>query len=234
MVCMAVVVWMETPVNSHPRPDWLQLDALNNKIFFRAPAAAGPARASQAGAHALETRLQALFVQGVEGNADAYRALLKALAAHLRAFLRRRLQRWPDEVEDLVQECLLAIHNQRLTYESGVPFTAWVHAIARYKLIDWLRRHARHDALHDPLDDAAELLAGADGDDATTGGEARRDLGVLLDALPDKQRAAIVLTKLDGLSVREAAGRLAMSESAVKVTVHRGLKALADKMRKQP
>ena len=63
---------------------------------------------------------------------------------------------------------------------------------------------------------------------------AARDLAVLLATLPDKQRDAIVLTKLDGLSVREAAHALAMSEGAVKVSVHRGLKALADKMRKQP
>jgi RNA polymerase sigma-70 factor (ECF subfamily) len=178
-----------------------------------------------------ELRLHALFLQGVGGDAMAYRRFLQATATHLRAFLRRRLSRWPDEVEDLVQESLLAIHNQRLTYDTGVPLTAWIYAIARYKLIDWLRRHARRDSLHDPLDDAladeSALFSSADAD----AGEARRDLAKLLATLPDKQRDAIIHTKLDGLSVREAAGMLQMSEAAIKVSVHRGLKALATTLR---
>ena len=174
-----------------------------------------------------EVRLHALFVQGRDGDADAYRRFLQATATHLRAFLRRRLQRWPDEVEDLVQESLLAIHNQRLSYDAAVPLTSWIYAIARYKLIDWLRRHARRDSLHDQLDDENALFSSADQD----AGEARRDLGKLLATLPDKQRDAIIYTKLDGLSVREAAAALQMSEAAVKVSVHRGLKALAGLLR---
>jgi RNA polymerase sigma-70 factor (ECF subfamily) len=174
-----------------------------------------------------ELRLHALFLQGLEGDALAYRRFLQATATHLRAFLRRRLNRWPDEVEDLVQESLLAIHNQRLSYDTGVPLTAWVYAIARYKLIDWLRRHARRDSLHDPLDEVSEgesaLFSSAD----EAAGDARRDLATLLAKLPDKQRDAIIHTKLDGLSVREAAGMLRMSEADIKVSVHRGLKALA-------
>lgn len=178
-----------------------------------------------------ELRLHALFLQGLEGDAQAYRRFLQATATHLRGFLRRRLSRWPDEVEDLVQESLLAIHNQRLSYDTGVPLTAWVYAIARYKLIDWLRRHARRDSLHDPLDGIGEhesaLFSSAD----EAAGEARRDLARLLATLPEKQCAAIIHTKLDGLSVREAAGMLRMSEAAVKVAVHRGLKTLAATLR---
>ena len=177
--------------------------------------------------HGTELRLHALFLQGLDGDAAAYRSFLQATATHLRAFLRRRLSRWPDEVEDLVQESLLAIHNQRLSYDTGVPLTAWMYAIARYKLIDWLRRHARRDSLHDPLDDENALFSSADQD----AGEARRDLGKLLATLPDKQRDAIMYTKLDGLSVREAAALLQMSEAAVKVSVHRGLKTLAATLR---
>ena len=170
-----------------------------------------------------ELRLHALFLQGLDGDAVAYRAFLQATASHLRAFLRRRLGSWPDEVEDLVQESLLAIHNQRLSYDTAVPLTAWMVAIARYKLIDWLRRHARRDALNEPMPDADAFFSSADAD----AGEARRDLARLLAGLPDKQREAIVYTKLDGMSVREAADALQMSEAAVKVSVHRGLKTLA-------
>ncbi|MBP1202997.1 RNA polymerase sigma-70 factor (ECF subfamily) [Duganella sp. 1411] len=152
----------------------------------------------------------------------------------MRAFLRRRLSRWPDEVEDLVQEALLAIHNQRLTYDTAVPLTAWVYTIAKYKLIDWLRRHARRDSLHDALDDVDEGEHALFSTTDEAAGEARRDLAKLLGLLPDKQRDAIVHTKLDGLSMREAADLLHMSEAAVKVSVHRGMKTLAAILRGSP
>jgi RNA polymerase sigma-70 factor (ECF subfamily) len=177
-----------------------------------------------------EIRLKDLLVRGLEGDAAAYHVFLKELSAHLRGFLRRRLTRLPDQVEDLVQETLLALHNQRHTYDTAQPLTAWVHAIARYKLIDMLRRRAIHDALNDPLDDDLLLAAHSDAD-AT---DARRDIGKLLARLPDGQRLPIVYTKLEGLSVTEAAARAGMSVSAVKVGVHRGLKALAAMLREEP
>lgn len=179
--------------------------------------------------HHTELRLHALFLQGLDGDATAYRGFLKATAPYLRAFLRRRLGAWPDQVEDLVQESLLAIHNQRQSYDSGLPVTAWIYAIARYKLIDWLRRHARQDSMLQPLDDEDALFSSADQE----AGDARRDVATLLAALPEKQREAIVHTKLDGLSMREAAQLLDMSEAAVKVSVHRGLKTLAALMREE-
>jgi RNA polymerase sigma-70 factor, ECF subfamily len=174
-----------------------------------------------------ESRLRTLLLQGMDGDSVAYRHFLQATTTHLRAFLRRRLNRWPDEVEDLVQEALLAIHNQRMTYDRDAPLTAWIHAIAKYKLIDWLRRHARHDMLNDPLDDENELFSTADTDSS----DARRDLGKVLDLLPEQQRVAILHTKVDGLSVRETAAAMQISEASVKVAVHRGLKTLAVKLR---
>lgn len=174
-----------------------------------------------------ERRLRALLVQGLAGDAAAYHRFLKALSAHLRAYFRKRLFQRPDEVEDLVQETLLAVHNQRHTYRPDQPLTAWVHAIARYKLVDLLRAHAVHEALTDPLDDELEVFASSD----TEAAEARKDLGKLLATLPDRQRLAIVHVKLEGLSVVEAAQLTGMSESAVKIGVHRGLKALAARIR---
>jgi RNA polymerase sigma-70 factor (ECF subfamily) len=79
-----------------------------------------------------EARLGNLLSQGLAGDAYAYHAFLKELSAHLRDFLRRRLVKLPDEVEDVVQESLLAVHNQRHTYDAGQPLTAWVRAIAKY------------------------------------------------------------------------------------------------------
>ena len=167
------------------------------------------------------------MVRGLAGDSAAYRAFLKDLSAHLRAFLRRRLARLPDDVEDLVQETLLAVHNQRHTYETDQPLTAWVHAIARYKLVDLLRRRAGREAMNDPLDDELAVFASSD----TEAADARRDVAKLLQRLPERQRLPIQYMKLEGLSVIEAARATGMSESAVKVGVHRGLKALAAMIR---
>ncbi len=179
--------------------------------------------------NASEDRLRQLLLQGLEGDAPAYHAFLMELSTHLRAFFRKRLNRLPDDVEDLVQEALLAIHNQRHTYAADQPLTAWIHAIAKYKLIDLLRRRASRDRLTDPIDDVMDILAYSDSEAS----EARRDVGKLLDQLPDRQRLPIVHTKLEGLSVSEAAQVTGMSESAIKVGVHRGMKALAKLIRGQ-
>jgi RNA polymerase sigma-70 factor, ECF subfamily len=174
-----------------------------------------------------EKRLHELLVQALGGDTAAYHAFLKALSAHLRAYFRKRLFQRPDDVEDLVQETLLAVHNQRHTYRADQPLTAWVHAIARYKLVDLLRARASREALTDPLDDELEVFGASDSDAA----EAKKDLNTLLAGLPDRQRLPIQHVKLEGLSVVETAQRTGMSESAIKIGVHRGLKALAAKIR---
>ena len=178
---------------------------------------------------ASEETLKGLLVRGLAGEAPAYELFLRELSGHLRGFLRRRLVRLPDEVEDLLQEILLAVHNQRHTYDATQPLTAWLHAIARYKMIDFLRRRSRGDAYNDPLDDHSEVLAVVDSGVA----EVRRDLAVLLDLLPRGQRLPIVHTKIEGLSVAETARLTGMSESAVKVGVHRGMKALAARLKEK-
>lgn len=172
---------------------------------------------------AAEQRLRTQLLQGMEGDTQAYQAFLKGLSTHLRAFLRRRLSALPDDIEDLVQDILLAVHNQRHTYRPDQPLTAWVNAMARYKLIDLLRSRSGREALHDPIDDDMALFATNDHEAA----DARRDVNTLLNQLPDNQRLPIVHTKLEGLSVTEAAAVTGMSESAIKVGVHRGMKALA-------
>ncbi len=177
-----------------------------------------------------EERVRGPWLAALAGDAAAYESCLRELAAMLRGYYRRRLASLPDEVEDLVQETLIAVHNQRHTYDPGQPLTAWVHAIAKYKYVDLLRRRAGRDALNDPLDDDVDAFAASDHDAA----DAKRDLRKLLATLPDRHRRPIECVKIEGLSVAEAALRTGMSESAVKVGVHRGLKALAELIRRQP
>lgn len=177
--------------------------------------------------HSTEARLRGQFLAAQAGDAASYRQFLDALGRHLRAFLRRRMAAWPDDVEDLVQETLLAIHHSRHTYRQEQPLTAWVYTIARYKLVDFLRARSRHEALNDPLDEESAIFAAADGEAA----EARRDLEQILQTLPERQRVALVMVKLAGASVAETAQATGLSEASVKVGVHRTLKALAARFR---
>jgi len=175
-----------------------------------------------------EETLRPLLLLGLQGDGTAYAAFLAQASAYLRGYLRRRLARWPDDVEDVTQEALLAVHNQRDTWRRTEPLTPWLHAIARYKLIDALRARSAREAVLLPLDeDADEAMGEAD----PHAGEARRDVRVLLASLPDRFRVPIECVKLEGLSVAETSARTGMSASAVKVGVHRGLRLLARRMR---
>ena len=159
----------------------------------------------------------------LSGEQAAYRTLLDAAARRVRAFLRRRLP--PvllPELEDLVQETLLSIHTKRHSFHPEAPFTPWLLAIARHRLIDKLRRRKVMGTVV-ALDAIEELPAPGDPEAAT----ARVDLDKLLATLPPHLRVPIELTRLEGLSVADAAARAGMSVSAIKVGVHRGLKRLA-------
>ncbi|MBL8323513.1 MAG: sigma-70 family RNA polymerase sigma factor [Rubrivivax sp.] len=175
-----------------------------------------------------ESGLKPMWLRAQSGDEAAYRACLERIATRLRGYLRRRMFNQPDDVEDLVQETLLALHLQRGTYDPSLPVSAWVLAIARHKLVDLWRRRGRRDDLHDAIDDVDEQLLVANAEEGGT----QRDLEKLLGELPEAQRQAIVLTKVEGLSVAEASARTGVSESAIKVQVHRGLKKLADLVRR--
>jgi RNA polymerase sigma-70 factor (ECF subfamily) len=116
----------------------------------------------------------------------------------------------------------MAVHTRRHTYDPTQLLMPWVYAIARYKLIDHLRK-SRSTLANVPVEDASEIMA-ADDEPAI---ESSLDLNKLLASLPDKVRLAIQYVKLDGLSVVEAAARCGISESAIKTNVHRGLKKLS-------
>jgi RNA polymerase sigma-70 factor, ECF subfamily len=171
-----------------------------------------------------ETELKALMVASLDGSAVSYRLLLERLSSRLRAYYKGklgRLGRGTTEAEDLVQEVLLAIHLKRHTYDEGEPFTPWVHTIARYKLIDYLRRTRTVASV--PIDEGTEVLA----QDDHVHAESSHDIRMLLGRLPEKVRCSIKCVKLEGRSVAEAAVRCGISESGVKINIYRGLRALA-------
>ena len=173
----------------------------------------------------IETRLKALMLRGLEGDAQANRELLTLLSGRLRAYFTPRMPSAAADVEDLVQETLLAVHMRRASYDRAQPFTAWAHAIARYKMIDHWRRHRLRVAV--PLDDVADFIAAepARSDDGL-------DLTRALSDLSPRQRRLVEEVKVHGLSLAEAGARAGVTEGAAKVALHRALQALARGMRR--
>ncbi len=172
-----------------------------------------------------EAALRPLMLASLNGDSVAHRTLLDRLSRLLRGYYKgklARIGRSASEAEDLMQDALMAIHTRRHTYDPDEPLMPWVHAVARYKLIDHLRR-TKASIADVPIDHAAEIVA----TDDHAGAESKHDLHRLLGRLPEKMRRAIQYVKLDGLSVSEAAYRCKMSEAAIKVSVHRGMRALS-------
>jgi RNA polymerase sigma-70 factor, ECF subfamily len=160
------------------------------------------------------------------GDAAAYRRLLDGLACALRPLSRRKLVQagFPAaDAEDVVQETLLAIHLKRHTWDAEAPIGPWIMTIARNKMIDAMRRGGRR--VHLPLEDFVEVLAAAD----TPADRVERDVERHVNALPQRQREVVRAIAVEGASITEAAGKLEMSEGAVRVALHRGLTALAAK-----
>lgn len=176
--------------------------------------------------------LEQAMAAAQRGDGAAYRALLETIRGLLRAYLGRVVNRMGIKdsfvVEDLTQEVLLAVHLKRHTYDPRQPFLPWLFSIARYKVIDHGRRRR-----HSPTawTKAVALEALADPVFAEPGVAA--DLETLLGRLPERSRRALELVKLEGLSVAEAAARTQMTESALKVTVHRALKTLRELWRRE-
>ena len=164
------------------------------------------------------------MTSGLDGDAAAHATLLRALVPLLRAFYRRRLPGSEDDAEDLVQETLIAVHTKRGSYDRDRPFTAWLYAVARYRLIDHLRRRRAWV----PVEALDDILVAEGFEESCS---AKLDVERLLAGLSSKQARAIRDTHIEGLSVKEAARDASIGESDVKISVHRGLKALAARIR---
>lgn len=167
-----------------------------------------------------EAYFRALFVDAQKGDKEKYREFLESLQPRLRRYMLRSL---PSEslAADCLQETLLSIHRMRHTYDKDRPILAWVHAIARNKVIDFYRSGARHAERF--LFSTELVEQGEAGQNGVNQVEAKQYLEHLLGSLPEEFQRPLILTKLHGLSVSEAAKELGISESLVKVRVHRAI-----------
>lgn len=160
------------------------------------------------------------------GDRGAYERLLKEIVPLLRALARRHCGN-PADVEEMVQDTLLAMHRVRHTYDPARPFTPWLAAIALRRGIDGLRRRsrrARHETAAAP--EIYETFADPAANDELESVRAADEIVELLQRLPARQRAALEAVKLQQLSLAEAASASGQSVGALKVNVHRALKAL--------
>src|SRR5262245_42246878 len=169
----------------------------------------------------LERHWAVLMEAAIDGDAVAYHQLLSSVAATLRRTVQRGFERarlGTSEVEDVVQETLLAIHLKRHTWRRQEPIGPWISAIGRNKLIDALRRSGRNAEV--PLDEFIESLPPI----YPPTGLATPDLDRVMKRLNARQRAIVRCVSVEGYSVRETAAQLNMSEGAVRVGLHRALK----------
>ncbi|MBV8473907.1 MAG: sigma-70 family RNA polymerase sigma factor [Hyphomicrobiales bacterium] len=165
-----------------------------------------------------------LMRAALAGDETAYRRLLQEIGSSVRAMARGAFSRarvGDADVEDVVQETLLAIHLKRHTWDGGQKLAPWVSAIARHKIVDALRRRGVRRA--EPIEDFEAVLAAPQGEDPHT----RSDIERVLGKLAPRQRDIVTAISLNGQSIGATAARLSMSEVAVRVALHRALKALA-------
>jgi RNA polymerase sigma factor (sigma-70 family) len=167
-----------------------------------------------------------LMARAQDGDGAAYRRLLEDVAPYLRS-LAARHRALSGETEDVVQDILLTLHMVRHAYDPGRPFGPWLVAIARRRIVDRLRRRGRITAAETALEPEHETIAAA-GANLHMAVANRRELRVALEALPAGQRQAVLLLKLRGLSLREAALVSGTSVAALKVASHRAMKALRE------
>ena len=172
-----------------------------------------------------EQEATALMIRAQEGDPVAYAALLSVLASTARQYVRNRVGdvAWLD---DVAQETLLTIHSARRTYDSRRPFAPWFYAILSSRMIDVLRKERRISAREFGTDVLPERVSHAARRHEDSAAVDSQHLKGALQTLPARQREIVSALKLKDESVKEVSERLGMSQSAVKVTAHRGYKAL--------
>ena len=169
-----------------------------------------------------EYRWSALMVNAQAGDDSDYRQLLEELANAIERFLRSRFGDY-HFVEDCVQEALIAVHQSRHTYDPQRPFRPWLFAIVRHKAIDTLRKQRTREKVHDHYKSEQEILSQSGNQGSS---EVEFSESQLFASLSTQHREVLVLTKIIGYSVAEAAEELGISAGAVKVRVHRAIRRL--------
>lgn len=178
-----------------------------------------------------ERRYAALMGAAQAGDAASYATLLRDCVPLIRAAARFRAVP-PDSIDDVVQDVLLTIHRVRHSYDPARSFTAWLRAISERRAIDLQRRRGRRQSreLFSPEAYDAHPDPGHGADDHLARHERAQRLREAVRALPPGQRQAVELLALRDRSLAEASAETGRSKVALKVNLHRALKALRSRM----
>jgi RNA polymerase sigma-70 factor, ECF subfamily len=169
-----------------------------------------------------EQALAALMRAANEGDKNAYRLFLEKVMPFVRGLTRRhRAASGSSDGEDIVQEVLLALHLKRHTWQPDQAISPWIAAITRHKIIDEFRKTKRRMEL--PFDENFDAPNPEPEQDMLSNREMER----LMSQVSDSQRAVVTSITMEGRSITQTASHFGMSEGAVRVALHRGLKALA-------
>lgn len=177
-----------------------------------------------------EKQWQLWMAQAQTGDENAYKQLLAGIYPIIQRFLLSKFGPLGTS-EDMTQECLIAIHKARHTYDPKRPFQPWMFAVVRYKSIDLLRKKQKQWQ-REISDD--EYVATYSVSDTNTQIEGEREMvREALDGLPEEMKRAVVLTKIDGLNTKEAAHKEGVSQVALRSRVSRAYKVLRKKMERE-
>lgn len=177
-----------------------------------------------------ERRRAAWMAAAQAGDRRAYERVLADSVALVRAVARRQGVD-ADALDDVVQETLLTVHRVRHTYDPARSYDAWLAAIAARRAIDARRSHGRRDRRE--LHDDVALDRHPDRDDASMDAERRQQARRLREAiaqLSPGQREAVEQLGLREQSLAEAAAHTGRNAGALKVNLHRALKALRSRL----
>ncbi|WP_246725589.1 sigma-70 family RNA polymerase sigma factor [Beijerinckia sp. L45] len=175
----------------------------------------------------LDRRLCVLMIDVQGGDRHAYAEVLRACEPVIRR-AGRRAGVTDDRLNDVVQETLLTLHHARQTFDPSRSFLAWISVIAQRRAIDVMRRHGRNDRreVHAPLAYESHADAGSNSDRGWEQSGRVKILGAAIASLPDGQREAVERLALREQSLTEAAAETGKTTGALKVNLHRALKAL--------
>jgi len=179
---------------------------------------------------AIESDLQ-LMLRVRDGDAASFEVLLRRYRLPMVSYFRRML-RDQGLAEDLAQEVFLRVYKSRERYQPEARFTTWLYRIATNLALNAIRdrKDEVSDAARDDSDGSPILERFVDPrptvEQRLMQGDRERVIRQAVEALPENQRAAVILHKYQEVDYRQIAGILSVSESAVKSLLFRAYETL--------
>lgn len=166
-----------------------------------------------------ETIFKPLIIKAQQGDSAAYKELLTGVSLFLKNYLRKRIFE-KSEIEEVLQEILMAVHKSLHTYDNNKAFMSWLLAITEYKVVDFVREFKKH-AVETDLEPLSHFFSGTYADS-----DLRIDIDRAMNKLPEREKKILTLLKIEGQSAQEVAEKLDLTEANVKVIAHRAYQQL--------